>query len=109
MASLIERHANETPVLLSCFDWVVVRGTLPSICHPKAVANELDRLGIRIFHYMQFVRPFRDAVRTHAERLAGKRGGRAGTSGASRPSARKIALERFSSSTASILGWCTSS
>ena len=70
MASLIERHANQIDGVLCCFDRVVIQGTLPSICHPKAMATELDRRGIRLFDYTQFAQPFRDAIRAHAERVA---------------------------------------
>jgi hypothetical protein len=75
MASLIERHANNIVGVLSCFDRLVLQGTLPSVCYPQAMATELDRRGIRLFDYPNgFARPFRDAIRAHAERLAAEEG-----------------------------------
>jgi NAD(P)-dependent dehydrogenase (short-subunit alcohol dehydrogenase family) len=39
MASLIERHRDRIHGVLSCFDRVVIRGTLPSTCHPQVIVN----------------------------------------------------------------------
>lgn len=47
MASLIERHHDQILGVLSCFDRVVIRGTLPSVCHAQAMATTLDSRGIR--------------------------------------------------------------
>jgi hypothetical protein len=74
MANLIERHRNDIRGVLSCLDWVVIQGTIPSICHPKAMATMLDSRGIRLFDYTQFVHPFRDAIRAHAEKVAAEEG-----------------------------------
>jgi len=51
MANLIERHAQKIIGVLSCFDRLVLQGTLPSVAYPQAVATELDRRGIRLFDY----------------------------------------------------------
>ena len=74
MANLIERHRNDIRGVLSCLDRVVIQGTIPSICHPKAMATMLDSRGIRLFDYTQFVQPFRDAIRAHAEKIAAGEG-----------------------------------
>src|ERR1051325_705572 len=74
MANLIERHRNDIRGVLSCLDRVVIQGTIPSICHPKAMATMLDSRGIRLFDYTQFVQPFRDAIRAHAEKIAAEEG-----------------------------------
>ena len=42
MANLIERHQRDIRGVLSCLDRVVIQGTIPSICHPKAMATMLD-------------------------------------------------------------------
>ena len=75
MASLIERHRDRIHGVLSCFDRVVIRGTLPSVCHPQVMANTLDSRGIRLFDYAtEFAHPLREAIRAHAERVAGEEG-----------------------------------
>lgn len=42
MANLIERHREKIVGVLSCFDRLVLQGTLPSVAYPQAVATELD-------------------------------------------------------------------
>jgi hypothetical protein len=75
MASLIDRHRDQIVGVLSCYDRVVIRGTLPSVCHAKAMATTLDTRGIRLFDYpKQFAEPLRDAIRAHAERVAAEAG-----------------------------------
>ena len=75
MANLIERHAQQIVGVLSCFDRLVLQGTLPSVAYPQAVATELDRRDIRIFEYAkQFALPFREAIRARTERLAAEEG-----------------------------------
>lgn len=46
MASLIDRHAGNIVGILSCLDRVVIQGTIPSVCHAKAVETLL-RPGVR--------------------------------------------------------------
>jgi hypothetical protein len=71
MASLIERHRDQILGVLSCLDRVVIRGTLPSVCHAQAMATTLDSRGIRLFDYAtEFAQPFRQSIRAHAERVA---------------------------------------
>jgi hypothetical protein len=75
MANLIERHAQKIVGVLSCFDRLVLQGTLPSVAYPQAMATELDRRGIRLFDYAkQFALPFREAIRAHTERVASEEG-----------------------------------
>jgi hypothetical protein len=75
MASLIERHHDQILGVLSCFDRVVIRGTLPSVCHAQAMATTLDNRGIRLFDYATgFAQPFRESIRAHAERVAAQEG-----------------------------------
>jgi hypothetical protein len=51
MANLIERHREQILGVLSCYDRVVIRGTLPSVCHVNAMATTFDARGIRLFDY----------------------------------------------------------
>lgn len=72
---LTDRHASRIRGTLSCFDRVLLMGTLPDICHAKALARELTRRRIRFFDYKtEFAQPLRDEIRTHAERLAQENG-----------------------------------
>jgi hypothetical protein len=75
MPNLIDRHRDSIQGVLSCFDRVVIQGTLPSVCHAGAMATLLDSRGIRLFDYfVQSAQPFRESIRAHAERLAAEEG-----------------------------------
>jgi hypothetical protein len=39
---VIDRHASKIVGVLSCFDRVVMQGTIPNVCHAGAVATLLD-------------------------------------------------------------------
>jgi hypothetical protein len=72
---LTDRHASRIRGQLSCFDRVLLTGTLPDICHPAVLARELSRRRIRFFDYKSaFAQPIRDDLRKHAERLAEENG-----------------------------------
>jgi hypothetical protein len=70
METFIARHADKIRGLLSCFDRVVLTGTLPDLCHADAMARFLGARQIRLFDYPRWAEPFRDTIRTHAEQLA---------------------------------------
>jgi hypothetical protein len=74
MKTFVERHASKILGTLSCFDRVVITGTLPDICHAEAMAVHLGTNGIRLFDYPQFAMRFREEIRAHAEVLAHQNG-----------------------------------
>jgi hypothetical protein len=74
MASLLERHRDEIRGVLSCFDRVVVQGTLPGLCFAEGMTSYLNAHHIRIFDYPRFAEPLRDEIRTNAEKLARENG-----------------------------------
>jgi hypothetical protein len=74
MASLLERHEKEIVGVLSCWDRVIVHGTLPGFGHSAGMTSYLKTNGIRIFDYAKFAEPLRDQIRRNAERLAEKNG-----------------------------------
>jgi hypothetical protein len=74
MSMLTERYAGKIRGILSCFDRVVITGTLPDVCYADAMSSHLRSKGIRIFDYTQFVEPLRDEIRVRAEELAQKNG-----------------------------------
>lgn len=67
---LLERYAKEIRGSLSCFDRVVITGTIPEIGYAGAMSHELWKRGFRIFDYTHFVEPLREEIRKNAERLA---------------------------------------
>jgi hypothetical protein len=74
MKTFVERHASKILGTLSCFDRVVITGTLPDICHAEAMAAHLRAKDVRLFDYPQFAMRFREEIRAHAEELARQNG-----------------------------------
>jgi hypothetical protein len=70
MSSLLERHGDQILGVISCFDRVIIHGTLPGICYAGGMTSYLYRHKIRIFDYPHFAQELRDEVRSNAERVA---------------------------------------
>ncbi len=70
----VERHQNQIAGVLSCFDRVVITGTLPDIGHAGAMAGFLSARDIRLFDYPRWAEPLRNELRHHAEDLAAEAG-----------------------------------
>lgn len=71
---LTERYAGQIGLVLSCFDRVVLTGTLPDFGHAQAATSELYRRGILIFDFPKFANGMRESIRDHAESLAAESG-----------------------------------
>jgi hypothetical protein len=71
---LTERYAAQIAGVLSCWDRVLVFGTLPTICYAGGMISYLSERKIRIFDYPKFAEPFRNQLRENAERLAADSG-----------------------------------
>lgn len=74
MTSIQDRYADRILGTLSCFDRVVLTGTLVDIGHASAMAATLTARKFRLFDYPRFAEPLRDEVRAQAERLAAENG-----------------------------------
>ena len=74
MVSLLERYQNQISGVLSCWDRVIVRGTLPGLCFADGMTSYLRAHGIRIFDYPRWAEPLRDQLRANAQRLAQQHG-----------------------------------
>jgi len=74
MASLLTRHAKLIKGVLSCFDRIVLQGTLPQLCFAQGMTAYLRQHKIRIFDYPKWAEPLRDRIRTNAETLAASEG-----------------------------------
>ena len=75
MASLLGRYAGKLLGALSCFDRIVITGTIPGWCHAQGMALYLHGQGIRLFDYARhFAEPLREEIRANAERVAAEHG-----------------------------------
>ena len=70
MPSFLERHSDNITGVLSCFDRVVIQGTLPDICHPKAITDWFFAHKIRIFDYTTWAAPMRDQIKDNIKKIA---------------------------------------
>ena len=70
MVLLTERHDDQIDGVLSCYDRIVITGTLPQLCFARGMTGYLYEHGIRIFQYANFVQPFREQLRLNAQALA---------------------------------------
>ena len=71
---LTERYHDRLLGTLSCYDRMVITGTLPGVCYAEGMTSFLKARGIRIFDYTCFAEPLRERVRTRAQELAGSAG-----------------------------------
>lgn len=70
MLELIKRLGKKVVGVLSCFDRIVLTGTIPEIRYAAGMEKVLRRNGIRIFDFAQWAKPFKEEIRDNAERLA---------------------------------------
>jgi hypothetical protein len=71
---LTERYRERLAGVLSCYDRMVITGTLPGACYAGGMTRFLHANGVRIFDYPQFAASLRDRVRERAAALAAAAG-----------------------------------
>jgi hypothetical protein len=54
MDLFLQRHADKIAGVLSCWDRVVITGTIPGICFAQGMTGFLNANGIRIFDYPEW-------------------------------------------------------
>jgi hypothetical protein len=74
MELLTERHADEIAGVLSCYDRILIQGTLPGLGYAEGMTGYLRAQHIRIFDYPRWAQPLREALRLNTERLAAEHG-----------------------------------
>jgi hypothetical protein len=72
--ALLDRYDNGIAGTLSCYDRVVITGTLPTVCYAEGMTRFLNAAHVRIFDYARFAEPLRERVRERAAALAAKAG-----------------------------------
>jgi DNA-binding MarR family transcriptional regulator len=73
-SALVERYDDRIAGVLSCYDRVVVTGTLPTVCYAEGMTRFLYANRIRIFGYPEFAMTLRDRMREAAASLAAEAG-----------------------------------
>ena len=59
---LTERYKDQISGVLSCYDRIIIQGTLPQWCYAKGMTDYCYAHQIRIFDYAKFVQPLRDSI-----------------------------------------------
>jgi len=73
---LTDRYRSWLHGVLSCYDRIVITGTLPGMCYAAGMTNFLNARAIRIFDYARFAEPLRERIRARAHQLADEQGAR---------------------------------
>jgi hypothetical protein len=68
-ASLSERYGASMHGVLSCYDRIIIAGTLPGACFADGMTSFLHSRGIRIFDYVRFAEPLRERIRQRAQEV----------------------------------------
>ncbi len=71
---LTERYQDKIHGVLSCYDRVVIRGTLPGRSYAQGMTAFLSANHIRVFDYPQFTQSLREEVRGNAQSTATENG-----------------------------------
>ena len=74
MELLTERYCNDIAGTLSCYDRIVITGTLPVLSNAQHLGSYMSRNNIRIFDYATFAEPFRTTLKLNAEKIAKESG-----------------------------------
>jgi hypothetical protein len=72
--SLTDRYGDQIAGMLSCYDRLMITGTVPVICYASGMTQFLHTSGIRIFDYPAFAQTLRDRVRENAASIAAEAG-----------------------------------
>src|SRR5437016_3167059 len=71
---LTERYQSQIAGVLSCYDRIIIQGTVPKWCYAKGMTDYFYEHQIRIFDYPRWAEPLRDAVRESMEHMAAENG-----------------------------------
>ena len=70
MELLTERYFDDIAGIISCYDRVIIQGTLPGFSFSGGMTGFLRANHIRIFDYPQFAYGLRQEIRRNAEEIA---------------------------------------
>jgi hypothetical protein len=70
MDLFLSRYSDKVAGVLSCFDRIVLTGTIPGICYAPGMTSYLRSQQVRIFDYAKWAEPYRDLIRQRAETIA---------------------------------------
>ena len=72
--NLIERYADKITGVLSCYDRLIIQGTVPGWCYAGGMTAFLHMHQMRIFDFPKWANDLREELRQSAEQLAADHG-----------------------------------
>jgi hypothetical protein len=66
----VQKYRDKIQGVLSCYDRIIIKGTLPNASHAGAMTNLLYRKGYLLKDITQFTNPLRNEVYANAKRIA---------------------------------------
>ncbi len=70
MELLTTKYQDKISGVLSCYDRMIITGTIPRLCYSQGMTSYLYSQKIKIFDYPEFAKPFKEEIRTNAEQIA---------------------------------------
>jgi uncharacterized protein YdcH (DUF465 family) len=70
MKSILIRYAKHIRGMLSCYDRMLISGTLTGVGHAEGMSFYLTSHGIRLFDFPEFAESLRDEIRENAQNIA---------------------------------------
>jgi len=67
---LTERHKDQIAGVLSCYDRIIIQGTVPGWCYASGMTDYFYKHQLRIFDYPKWAEPLRESLRANMERIA---------------------------------------
>jgi len=74
MELLTKTYERKITCVLSCYDRLILSGTLPEISFSQGMTNYMYQNDVKIFDYPKFAEPFKEVIRANAERIAKEQG-----------------------------------
>ncbi len=62
METIIQRYSKEIKGVISCYDRIIITGTIPGICYAKGMTDYLYRNNILIKDYPKFAEPYKNRI-----------------------------------------------
>lgn len=72
--TLTEKYKEKITGVLSCYDRVIITGTLPTLCYAEGMTSYMKSKNLLIFDYARFAEPYRNSIRENAEKIAAENG-----------------------------------
>ncbi len=74
MKDFLRKYKKDIIGVVSCYDRILIRGTLTSCCYAQGMETLLYSKGIKIFDYPHYAQQFKEDIRSNAENIAKENG-----------------------------------